>query len=187
MAIDARDKLNDNFHKWMTYYYVANGAILLAITSLYRESSSNKGLLALSLIGLVICILWNQSCKGYYYWSKSWISLIIALERRLTKDKTHLGVYSIFSKRTADYDDDLWHPLKGANISTPKLTMIFSTLTIVGWMIYSAYEFLILYSHLTLSTKILILGLGFAIVLLIYYVLLPTLVPSRSEDSHKLV
>ena len=33
-AIDARDKLNENYHRWMTFYYIALGPILLAIITL---------------------------------------------------------------------------------------------------------------------------------------------------------
>ena len=50
IAIDARDKLNDNYHKWMTFYYIANGAILVAITTLYSKQGLDKGIsLALRL------------------------------------------------------------------------------------------------------------------------------------------
>lgn len=67
LAINSRDKLTDNYHKWMTFYYVAGSAILIAITTLYNKDSENQGLLFLSLLGLFICILWNLSCKGYYH------------------------------------------------------------------------------------------------------------------------
>ncbi len=64
-AVDARDKLNDNYHKWMTYYYVANAAILVAITTLFTKVPDDKGILPLSLIGVFVCTLWHLSCKGY--------------------------------------------------------------------------------------------------------------------------
>ncbi len=67
-AIDARDKLNDNYHKWMTFYYVANGAILVAITTLFSQHCElDSGVFVLSLLGLLTCIIGIYSCKGYYY------------------------------------------------------------------------------------------------------------------------
>ena len=123
LAIDARDKLNDNYHKWMTFYYVANGAVLVATTSLFDKSKNGHGIFIFSLIGIFICLLWNLSCKGYYYWSNSWINIIMDLEKRVTKGDKTLFVYSAFSQKVVDKETYSWFPLKPANISTPKLTL----------------------------------------------------------------
>jgi len=186
LAIEARDKLNDNFHKWMTYYYVANGAILVAITSLASKSLADRGILVLSLIGVFVCILWNLSCKGYSYWSKSWIDIVIKLEENIIKNNwKKFGVYSVFSKSVADKEDISWKPNKAANISTPKLTLFFSLFSLVCWIVFSIWEFYKMYSfhHLWLLTS------G-AVIILIVYFLLPRFVKSRKDEKdggHKLI
>ena len=141
-AIDARDKLNDNYHKWMTYYYVANAAILVSITTLYGKCNTSGVIFFLSLLGLLICILWNLSCKGYYYWSKSWIDIIINLEKKVTNDEQDKFVYGSFSQNVVGLEKHSWHPIKPANISTPKLTLLFSFVSIISWTVVLVYEFL---------------------------------------------
>jgi hypothetical protein len=189
LAIEARDKLNDNFHKWMTYYYVANGTILLGITSLYNKTSYDKGIFVLSLIEVFICILWNLSCKGYYYWLKSWIIIVIKLEKDVIKnDLEKLGVYSVFSGEVAKKSDSFWTPNKPANISTPKLTLIFSFISIIGWIFYSAYQFIIQFPY-PIYIKIMMV-IGAILIILIGYYLLPKHIISRIDENkggHKLV
>lgn len=186
IAIDARDKLNDNYHKWMTFYYVANGAVLVAITSLFSKSENNHGIFLFSLIGIFICILWNLSCKGYYYWSNSWINIIIDLEKRVTGDDETLFVYSAFSKNVVDKETYSWFPLKSANISTPKLTLLFSFFSIIGWTTFSVYEFLTQYSYLCLCCKVTISAV-MIIAVIVTILALPKLVKSRQNDKHTLV
>jgi hypothetical protein len=185
-AIDARDKLNDNYHKWMTFYYVANAAILVAITALYQKDYTNPALLPLSVIGVFVCTLWHLSCKGYYYWSTSWINIILLLEKKVTMDKTELGVYSVFSKEVADQGDKIWDPTKSANISTPKLTLLFSLFAILGWWFYAVCTYINLCSY-PLCCKITILTLASLVYVLFYFLLVPKYLKSRSNDSHKLV
>ena len=186
IAIDARDKLNDNYHKWMTFYYVANGAILVAITSLFTKCQSDQAILIFSLIGIFICILWNLSCKGYYYWSNSWINIIIDLEKKFTKEDKTLFVYSAFSQNVVDKETNTWLPLKPANISTPKLTLLFSFFSIISWTIFSVYEFLTQYSSLYLCCRI-TLSTALIITVLAIYLALPRFVKSRLDEKHTLV
>ncbi len=134
LAINARDKLNENYHKWMTFYYVANGAILVAVTTLVKDCNF-FAILFLSVIGTMISIFWHLSCKGYYYWSNNWIDIIMAHERVLLKDREDelIGVYSIFSKKVDDKKKNSFYNTMGyANVSTPKLTLIFSFLVIIS-------------------------------------------------------
>ena len=186
LAIDARDKLNDNYHKWMTFYYVANGATLVAITSLYDKGNNESGIFLLSLIGIFICLLWNLSCKGYYYWSNSWIDIIIALEKKVTNGNNSLFVYSAFSKRVADGETYSWMPLKPANISTPKLTLLFSFCSICIWSSFSVYEFFSQYSDLCLCCRI-TLSAALILIVLMLYLLLPKITKSRHDDKHNLI
>lgn len=135
LAIEARDKLNDNHHKWMTYYYIANAAILVAITSIFKENAVNKGIFALSVLGMLTGLLWHLSCKGYYYWSLSWINIIQDLEQLITKDDASIGVYSVFSRKVADKNLRYnLSPLREANISTPKLILLLSFSAMIFWM-----------------------------------------------------
>lgn len=184
IAIDARDKLNDNYHKWMTFYYVANGAVLVAITTLSSKQVLDKGIFILSLIGVLICMAWNLSCKGYYYWSNSWINLIIDLEK-----KTFIGedlVYGAFSKKIADEEKPSWYPLEPNNISTPKLTLLFSIISFVSWTIFSIYSFNIEFQeysnlHKTIASILIFLAI------ILSYILLPKIIKSRKDNKHDLI
>jgi hypothetical protein len=184
-AIEARDKLNDNYHKWMTYYYVANGAILVAITSLFDKQTTGKGVFILSLLGVFICILWNLSCKGYYYWSNSWINLIIHLEKNvINKDQSKL-VYGTFSQEVVDAERFSWRPLSPANISTPKLTLIFSFVSVLGWTTFSICELQIILKSSDLIIRI-IISFIICVIILTFYFILPRFVKSRAGNKHVL-
>jgi hypothetical protein len=186
-AIDARDKLNDNFYKWMSYYYLANAAVLVAISSLYNKSSMDNGVLLFSIIGVFVCILWNLSCKGYYYWSKSWIEIIIKLERKIIENNTDLAIFSVFSKQVATKEDSVLIPNQAANISTPKLTLLFSYFAIYGWLFYSAYEFWFLFPKWPLYCKLIIILLFLLLLIIFYTTLLPKWAVSRRDKLHDLV
>lgn len=183
IAIDARDKLNDNYHKWMTFFYVANGAILVAITTLFSKQSQDKGIFLLSLIGVLICMIWNLSCKGYYYWSNSWINIIIKLEKEVFGEDNL--VYGAFSEKVAVNEKPAWHILEPNNISTPKLTLIFSFTSFICWTTYSIYSFYVQYTEIQIWLKIIISTL-ILISIIIGYIKLPKIVKSRKEEQHKL-
>jgi len=186
LAIDARDKLNDNYHKWMTFYYVANGAILVAITTLYKEEGHHE-MFPISLIGIVICIFWYLSCKGYNYWSHSWINIIIAHEKRVVKHHPELMVYSVFSKDIAKKENKSWQPTQPANISTPKLTMLFAFTSILAWMAFSLYKFwAILPPSYNVCCKISIVS-SIVIIVVLILTILPKFVRSRKKKTHKLI
>jgi hypothetical protein len=185
-AIDARDKLNDNYHKWMTFYYVANAAILVSITTLYSKVAPSCGTACiLALTGMLVCIFWNLSCKGYYYWSNSWIKLIIKFERQIANGDEDLMVYSVFDEETALHGDSLINPVKGANISTPKLTMVFSLCAIFLWFGFAVWQFLPL-TDWPICCKIMSSTLSF-IMLTLFYFILPKGLKSRKENLHGLV
>ena len=183
IAIEARDKLNDNYHKWMTFYYVANGAVLVAITTLFSKQGQDKGIFILSLIGVLICIIWNLSCKGYYYWSNSWINLIIELEKKLF-DEENL-VYGAFSEKVAVNEKSTWYILEPNNISTPKLTLLFSFTSIVCWTIYTIYSFFIQFNGITTMFKI-VISIMVLLTIINSYIKLPIFVKSRKAEKHKL-
>jgi len=187
LAIDARDKLNDNYHKWMTYYYVANGAILVAITTIYNKVAIDNGILLLAIIGLITCIFWNLSCKGYYYWSISWMNIIVRFERKIIQDDLDLGVYSIFSKDVFENEDSILIPNKPANISTPKLTLFFSYCAIISWLGFSIYRFFIQFPDCGLIPKIVITVLSVIIIMITYLEMLPKWAKSLKDNYRDLI
>lgn len=187
LAIEARDNLNDNYHKWMTYYYVANGAILVAITTIYNKVVIDNGILLLAIIGLITCILWNLSCKGYYYWSLSWMNIIVRFERKIILNDLDLGVYSVFSKKVFDEEDLVAIPNKPANISTPKLTLFFSYCAIISWLGFSIYRFFIQFPNWGVKPKIVISILSVIIILILYLAMLPKWAKSLNDNDRSLV
>jgi len=189
MAIEARDKLQDNFHKWMTYYYVAIAAIIVAITTINEKNAGGHiTYLFLGLIGLYISTLWHLSCKGYYYWSRSWIDIIIKYEKEINQkqDSTDFCVYSAFSESIAGEEKSVMNPLSIANISTPKLTLLFSFSSILGWLIFLGFYFF--RANFTCFTGNVILS---SIFIFLYGCLytrgIPYCVKSRDNESHKLI
>lgn len=189
LTIDARDKLNDNYYKWMSYYYLANAGVVLAITTLFTKmpKPDYSGILVLSLIGIFVCLLWHYSCKGYYYWSKSWIYLIIRLEKNLIKEDINLGCYSVFSEEVANGDDSILLPNKPANISTPKLTLLFSFCCIIFWYIYTGYIFLQYVFILSMCLKIWIMTIITIALVAFLIFILPQFAKSRYKKSHTLI
>lgn len=191
LAIDARDKLNENYHKWMTFYYVANGAILVAlITIMTRKPELIEAISILAIVGVLISIFWNLSCKGYYYWSKNWIEIIIRHEKELieSSDDIDLGVYSIFSKNIHDSKNSIFKIYGHANISTPKLTLIFSFSVILLWIAFSLYTFFEFYENIDLICKVIISSLSILLLGAFYGLLLPKLAKSKigEEKLHDL-
>jgi hypothetical protein len=189
LAIDARNKLNDDFHKWMTYYYVANGAVLVAVISLSKAPSDNLGLIALGLIGLLVSMFWNLSCKGYYYWSKSWILIIQRFEKLLFSDfeLQHFGVYALFSKEVDSDKSSILKLNASASISTPKLTMMLSASSIICWFFFTAYRYFVSFPKCCSECKFLVIGLSFIILLVAYTNLFPKCAQSRNNGEHTLV
>jgi hypothetical protein len=190
VAIDARDKLNDNYHRWMTFYYVANGTVLVSITTLYSKSlpPSNFAILVLSVIGILVSIIWNLSCKGYYYWSLNWIDIIMFLERKLANNEPHLMPYNIFSESVALNMDSPRNPLKPANISSPKLTKLMSLFSITCWTIFSLIpaQMILASFYVCVAIQCLIL-IAFVILVVMAYWQIAKRVISRIKDNHILI
>lgn len=187
-AVDARDKLTDNYYKWMSYYYLANAAVLVAITQFSKENQWHVNFI-LSIIGIFVCLLWHLSCKGYYYWSNSWINIIIRLEREIVKDNIDDGIYSVFSKTVAKKETkwDILIPNRPANISTPKLTLILSFICIYCWLTYANYSIF----------KSGVFGLNYFVewltiigsycLVFILPLFLRKIIRSRAKDTHRLI
>lgn len=109
----------------MTYYYVAVAAIFVGFYSGNCDVSSKFWLL---ILGYIVSILWHLSCKGYYFWVKHWTAQLLKIENLNNYD-----VYSVFSESVKTNDDKILNPLKSANISTSKVTLLFSFSIAVTW------------------------------------------------------
>lgn len=157
-AIEARDKLNENYHRWMTFYYVALGSILVTIVTLITADKSQDFTmikLGLSVLATFISLVWHLSCKGYNYWSNSWMQIIKRLELRVINGKREFAVYTDFSKTVIADEKHSIYPTKSGNISTPKLTLIVSFCSIIIWAIFSCNE----YYHYEKSTCLRLLAI----------------------------
>jgi len=127
IAINARTITYDNLYKWMTYYYVAVGAIFLGF---YTVKSDDPLRNILIILGYVISILWYLSSKGYYFWILNWIDVIKLIENKLPIESR---IYWIFSDRIDKNYNSFWNPTKPANISTAKITIFFSFCVSIIW------------------------------------------------------
>lgn len=169
----------------MSFYYVANGALLVAITTLYSKTPisvqpSTIGVAALTSLGILTSMIWNLSCKGYYHWSLSWMDIIMYLERKLAKNDKDLMIYNTFSSNVTD---NSFIPTKPANISTPKLTLFFSAACIVCWAIFGFIQICPCQTSIYCSLLELI---GVLVGIYIVHVVLAKRLKSRT-DSHIMV
>lgn len=133
LMIHARDFHHESYTKWMNLFYIAEGAVL------YAYSMSHDNRLMLSLLGFAVSLLGYLSCKGYYFWTHNWIDQLYRLERNFDRE---LRVYSIFSDETQKKDNSILHPLKPADLSTSKLTLMFFLLIFVMWTFLLTRNFL---------------------------------------------
>jgi hypothetical protein len=185
LSIDARDKLNDSYYKWMSYYYLANAGVLLAITSFSKENDY-LAVLLFATIGFFICIIWHLSCKGYYYWSNSWIKIILHYERAISTEDIPFKVYSVFSNHAHKNQNSFLKITRGANISTPKLTLIFSAFATMAWLIYGFIVFYKLEIGIGYAWKTIISSAILLIILILYISVLPKIIFSK-DDSHEFI
>ncbi len=163
LAISARNFHLDHFNKWMTYYYVAVAAIFVAFYNLKDTCNSNI-VYGLLILGFLVSVLWHLSCKGYYFWTKNWLDVVLKFEKQLSEEQ---AIYSLFSKRVKNENDKLYLPTQSANVSTSKVTLLLSFIASWTWafLIFDKFDCInihtiwkILFSLLT--TIGLIWGLG---------------------------
>lgn len=127
--IAARNFHYKNLNKWLSFFYVAIGAIFAGFCTVYKEGSPNPQLVILVMAILyLVSICAYLSCKGYYYWENHWIILLHNYEKKYFAGKDDgLRVYSVFANK--DKLNTPYNPVSGANISTTKVSL-FLTLTI---------------------------------------------------------
>lgn len=132
ILIDARNFHYDNFSKWMTYFYIAIGALFVSYYTIKASASSQPQLeYILLLLGCIVSLLWYWSAKGYYYWNINFISLVNYYEKDLLKFKESERVYYVFANKNTQ--NNYFNPISGANISTSKIAILFAFIITFFW------------------------------------------------------
>ncbi len=144
LLINARNFHYDNFNKWMTYFYVAIGALFVGYYTIKSSTETNHQLdeeiKILLLLGYFVSIFWYLSCKGYYYWNINFITLVNDCEANDLKLKPKKRVYYVFANKNTQ--NNYLNPISGANISTSKISILFSFTITVFWGILLTKEVL---------------------------------------------
>lgn len=128
-ALKARSELKKDYNTWMNFFYIINGAVLLAMTS---DNVSEYGRIILSVVGLVVSIAWLLSCRGYRYWVDSWTRIVLLREREYFGEEKVYGVLAEETKESCE-------PLGTNNISTAKILQVISLFAILVWNIVLSY------------------------------------------------
>ncbi|WP_147615793.1 RipA family octameric membrane protein [Treponema pectinovorum] len=128
LLIKARNFHYDNFNKWMTFFYVAVGAIFVGYYSIVEKTELNFEKIIILSIGLLVSIFWHWSCKGYYYWITNFIQLIQLYEEKMPPMNR---VYFCMVNKASN--NNYCNPVSGANISTSKITLLFSFIVTFSW------------------------------------------------------
>ncbi len=128
--INARNFHYENFNKWMTYFYVAIGALFVGYYNIASQKNMDKEQIILLLLGYVASLFWYWASKGYYFWNINFITLVNNCEEKLglTKDKR---VYFVFANKKTQ--NNYISPTSGANISTSKIAILFAFIVTIAW------------------------------------------------------
>tara|TARA_A100000171_G_C2137837_1_gene151850 strand:+ start:2806 stop:3468 length:663 start_codon:yes stop_codon:yes gene_type:complete len=134
MIVAARNFHYENFNKWMTYFYVATGAIFVGYITLITNSAT-KDLhniqTAVLVLGYISGLVLYWSSKGYYFWNINFIMLVNHYEKDLLKWDSDTSIYSVLANKKVQ--NNYWSPVSGANISTSKIAILFAFLISIGW------------------------------------------------------
>lgn len=139
--INARNFHYENFNKWSLYFYAIIAALFAGYYSLRGQNQPIDEIIKWSILilGYIVSMCCYLSGKGYYYWEINWIKLIMHYEKQVLPLKKEESVYSIFAneKGLSNY----WRIIKGANISSSKLSLIVSFSITCAWAIMIALQF----------------------------------------------
>ncbi|MDR6300822.1 RipA family octameric membrane protein [Mesonia maritima] len=129
--INARNFHYDNFNKWMTYFYVAIGALFVGYYTISSTEDLRNEKIILIVLGYITSLFWYWSSKGYYFWNINFITLVNDCETNTLKLKKKKRVYSVFANKKTQ--NNYINPISGANISTSKIAILFSFIITVVW------------------------------------------------------
>jgi hypothetical protein len=125
LLIKARNFHYENYNKWMTYFYVMISALVIGLCNILSKEDVNiygkqkNIVLIVAFLGFIISLAWHWANKGYYYWNINFITLVNHYEKNLFNFKENQNNYT--------------NPLKGANISTSKISILLSYVVTVFW------------------------------------------------------
>lgn len=131
--INARNFHYDNFNKWMTYFYVAIGALFVGYYTIASSENMDTEKLILITLGYITSLFWYWSSKGYYFWNINFITLVNDCEKNTLKLKKKKRVYFVFANKKTQ--NNYLNPISGANISTSKIAILFSFVISIVWNI----------------------------------------------------
>lgn len=125
-AIAAYQFQVERYHTWMNYYSLFNGALLVAVYSLFdKEKESPFLLLILSIVGFVAGLCWLGSIVGNRYWMNSWLQIV--------KQETTVSSKSMYSSYYCKEGEEKYF------LSTPVLTQLFISTVVLAWGAYILY------------------------------------------------
>lgn len=131
--INARNFHYDNFNKWMTYFYVAIGALFVGYYTIASSENLNTEKIILITLGYITSLFWYWSSKGYYFWNINFITLVNDCEKNTLKLKKKKRIYYVFANTKTQ--NNYLNPISGANISTSKIALLFSFVITIFWSI----------------------------------------------------
>ena len=131
--INARNFHYENFNKWITYFYVAIGALFVGYYTIVSKEEMMIEKIIILVLGYITSLLWYWSSKGYYYWNINFITLINDCEEKLLKLKKEKRVYFVFANKKTQ--NNYLDPISGANISTSKIAILFAFIVALVWNI----------------------------------------------------
>jgi len=141
MLINARNFHYENFNKWMTYFYVAIGALFVGYyTMKTRANFHDFEEYILIILGYIVSLFWYWSCKGYYYWNINFITLVNYYEKDILKFDKNERVYFVFANK--ETQNDYLSPISGANVSTSKVAILFAFTITAMWGTLLSYNLL---------------------------------------------
>ena len=143
--INARNFHYDNFNKWMTYFYVAIGALFVGYYTLIGAEDVEDEKTILLTLGYTTSLLWYWSSKGYYFWNINFITLVNNCEKKSLKLKKKDRVYFVFANKNTQ--NDYLNPISGANISTSKVAIFFAFIITCVWGILLMTKLFALKTH----------------------------------------
>ncbi|OFX72668.1 MAG: hypothetical protein A2X12_07490 [Bacteroidetes bacterium GWE2_29_8] len=175
ILINARNFHYENYNKWMTYFYVAIGALFVGYCSIIASDKNLIGIeYSINILGYIVGILWYWSSKGYYYWNINFITLVNYYEEKLLNFPETERIYFVFANK--NIQNNYANPASGANISTSKIAILFS------FIITSCWGALIFYKLLNLTNCICYDGLTIIFSLIasiILTILISYLIPEK--------
>lgn len=131
LVVAARNYHYDNFNKWLTYFYVANAAMFVALFKVVNSESAVSLSLLVCIIGSVTGISLFQSSKGYYYWVIHYIKLVNRYEEKMGWVKDDL-IYGQMTMEESDLID--YFILSGANVSSSKIAILLGYTFVITWL-----------------------------------------------------